>query len=282
VAISPSSSVQRARQELAVRLRDLRLDAGLTARELSAAVGWHESKTSRIEHAQQSLTDADIRAWCRVCGADEQASDLVVASRAANSMYAEWRRLHLAGMRGTQEARIPLYERTRLMRCYCSTVVPGLFQTPEYATGLMSAITKFQGTPDDVANAVAARMKRNKVLQKPRHRFIAVIEESVLRYRIGDPSAMAEQLDHLLDVTALPSVWLGIIPFAAGPRPMWTLETFTCFDQERVHVELLAAQVTLTVAREIRLYLDAFDELAALAVTGDKARDLVQAARDVL
>ena len=49
VAISPSSSVQRARQELAERLREIRLDAGLTARALSVAAGWHEAKTSRIE-----------------------------------------------------------------------------------------------------------------------------------------------------------------------------------------------------------------------------------------
>jgi hypothetical protein len=87
---------------------------------------------------------------------------------------------------------------------------------------------------------------------------------------------MAEQLDHLLKVIELPSVWFGIIPFSAEFRPMWTLEAFTCFDDERVHVELLAAQVTVTVPREIRLYLDAFDKLAALAVSGDQARELIR------
>jgi hypothetical protein len=60
VAVSPSSSVQRARQELAERLRDLRLDAGLTARALSAAAGWHEAKTSRIESAKQAPSEADL------------------------------------------------------------------------------------------------------------------------------------------------------------------------------------------------------------------------------
>jgi len=39
MAVSPSSSVQRARQQLAERLREIRLDAGLTARALSAAAG---------------------------------------------------------------------------------------------------------------------------------------------------------------------------------------------------------------------------------------------------
>lgn len=100
-----------------------------------------------------------------------------------------------------------------------------------------------------------------------------VIEESVLRYGIGDAAVMAEQLDHLLALMELPSVWIGVIPFSVERRPMWTLEAFTCFDQERVNVELPAAQVTVTVPREVRLYLDAFDKLAALAVSGDQARD---------
>jgi Domain of unknown function (DUF5753) len=197
-------------------------------------------------------------------------------------MYVEWRRQHLTGLRHTQEARVSLYERTRIMRVYCSTVIPGLFQTPGYATALMSAITRFRGTPDDVADAVAARMKRNEVLQRPGHRFAVLAEEAVLHYRLGGRTVMAAQLDHLLDMMNMPSVWLGVIPFAAGPRPMWTLETFTCFDQERTHVELLAAQVTVTVPREVRLYLDAFAELAALAVSGEQAQALLRAARDVL
>jgi transcriptional regulator with XRE-family HTH domain len=279
VAISPSSSVQRARQEVAGRLRDIRLDAGLTARALSAAAGWHEAKTSRIENARQALTDEDIRMWCRVCGASGQAVDLIAASRGADSMYVEWRRQNLGGLRRTQEARVPLYERTKLMRVYCSTVLPGLFQIPQYCEALMSAITAFQGTPDDVADAVAARMKRNKILYAPGHRFAVVIEESVLHYRVGSAAIMAEQLGHLLDMMELPSVWLGVIPFTAEPRPLWTLETFTCFDEQRAHVELLSAQVTVTVPTEVRLYLKAFDGLAALAVSGDQARNVIRAAR---
>lgn len=141
----------------------------------------------------------------------------------------------------------------------------------------MSAITRFQGTPDDVTDAVAARMRRNQSLSKPGHKFVMVIEESVLRYGVGDAAIMAEQLDHLMKVIERPSVWFGIIPFAVQRRPMWTLETFTAFDEQRVHVELLAAQVTVTVPDEVRLYLNAFDELATLAVSGEQAQALIRA-----
>ncbi len=282
MAISPSSSVQRARQELAERLHDIRLDAGLTARALSAAAGWHEAKTSRIESAKQAPGDSDIQTWCRVCGAESEAPDLIAASRAADSMYVEWRRLHRTGLRRTQEARRPLYERTRLFKVYCSTVVPGFLQTPEYAGALLSAITNFRGTPDDVDDAVRARMRRNRILHSPEHRFAIVVEESVLRYQLGSQEIMAAQLGHLLSILAVPSVSLGVIPFSAAGRQAWTLETFTVFDDSRVHVELLSAQVTVTAPSEITLYVRAFEKLAGLAVRGAQARALIISAIDAL
>jgi transcriptional regulator with XRE-family HTH domain len=268
--------VQRARQELAGRLRDMRLDAGLSGRALSVASGWHEAKTSRIESARQAPSDADIRTWCRVCGTDEaQAADLIAASRAADSMYMEWRRLNRAGLRRTQDGRRSLYERTQLFRGYCSTVMPGFLQTPGYARALLSAITAFRGTPDDVDDAVAARMDRNRILGRAGHRFVLLVEEAVLHYQLGDAEVMSAQLGHLLTVMAMPSVSLGVIPFAASGRPMWTLEAFTVFDDARVHVELLSAQVTVTVPSEVVLYLRAFDKLADLAVYGPEARALI-------
>jgi hypothetical protein len=258
------------------------MDAGLTARALSAAAGWHEAKTSRIESAKQSTSNEDIRTWCLVCHAESQAADLIAASRAAESMYMQWRRLHRSGMRRTQASRVPLYEGTKLFRVYCSTVVPGLFQTPGYAEALMSAITDFQGTPNDVTDAVAARMARNRVLYEGEHRFLALIEESVLRYQIGDVETMAAQLGHLLAMAGLPAVSLGVIPFTAPNRRMWTLEAFNIFDDNRVEVELLSAQVTVTAPGEIALYVNAFTELSRMAVRGAEARSLITSALDAL
>jgi Domain of unknown function (DUF5753)/Helix-turn-helix domain len=277
MATSPSSSAQQARQELAARLREIRLDAAVTARALSAAAGWHEAKTSRIESARQAPADSDVRTWCQVCGASDQAADLIAASRSADSMYIEWRRVHRTGMRRAQESRIPLYDRTRLFRAYCSSVIPGLLQTPGYAQALLSGITAFRGVPDDVEAAVAARMSRNRILHGNR-RFAIVVEESVLRYQIGSPDAMAGQLGHLLSVMALPAVSLGIIPFTAAARPMWAVEAFTVFDDARVHVELLSAQVTVTAPSEIMLYLRAFAALSEIAVYGPLARTLITTA----
>jgi transcriptional regulator with XRE-family HTH domain len=278
MAISPSSSVQRARELVAERLRDIRLDAGLNARELSAEAGWHEAKTSRIESAKQAPSEDDIRTWCRVCDAGRAVPDLIAASRSADSMYVEWRRLQPAGMRRDQENRVPLWERTRLLKSYVGSVVPGFLQTPEYATALLSAVSAFHGTPDDVADAVAVRMQRKRLVHSGNHRFVALLEEAVLRQVVGGPEVMAGQLGYLLEAATFPAVSLGVIPFAATGRPVWPLEAFTVFDDSRVTVELLSAQVNVTTPSEIVLYLRAFEKLSELAVYGSDAREWILAA----
>lgn len=161
---SPSSSAQAAREALAARLSHMLKDAGINGREVSARCGWHPAKTSRILAAKAAPADADIRAWCEACGAGDQVDDLIATARAVESMYLEWRRLHRTGMRKVQEDFYALHERTRVCRAYVSNVVPGFLQTSGYATALMRSITDFQGTPDDVAEAVAARVARSRFL----------------------------------------------------------------------------------------------------------------------
>ncbi|WP_326647311.1 helix-turn-helix domain-containing protein [Streptomyces sp. NBC_01750] len=272
----PMSSVQEARAALAERLRELRLDAGITGKELAARCGWSVAKSSRIENAHTAPSDADIRAWCVACGADGQAADLVAANRQADSMYVQWRRLQRTGMRHLQEASTPLYERTRLFRVYASHVVPGFLQTPGYATALMGTIAGFRGTPDDVSEAVDARMRRSRVVHEGDHRFATLVEENVLHHHVGDAEVMAGQLGALLASMALPSMSVGIIP-AEAPREqiMWPLEQFTVFDDARIHVELLAARVTVTAPGELDIYLRAFARLTDLAVYGQAARTLI-------
>lgn len=216
------------------------------------------------------------------CGADsDHAADLVAANRQSADVYVQWRRLQRTGLRRLQESGATLYERTERFRVYCSDVVPGFLQTPGYATALLSSIASFRGTPDDVNDAVAARMRRNRVLREGDHRLSIVLEESVLRYRIGDAGTMAAQLGHLLAAMALPSVALGVIPFTSE-RTVWPMPTFTIFNDSRVHADSLDAAHTLTQPSQVDLYTRAFDRLTQRAVRGASARGLVTSALEAL
>jgi transcriptional regulator with XRE-family HTH domain len=269
-----SPTARQALEALAGQLREIRKDAELTARQVAQAAGWHESKCSRIENARTIPSAADIRLWCKICDVPDQAADLAATLRAIDSMYVEWRRQIPAGMRRLQQASLPLYEQTRQFRIYEAGVIPGLFQTAEYARARMGRIIEFNGIPDDLDVAVAARIKRQRVLRHGDHQFAVVLEEWALRSRIGSSEMMADQLAHLSRELSLPSVSMGIIP-ASVARTMWSSPGFWIFDESRVLVETPAAELTITQPREIAVYLRTFNELAAMAVYGSRARELI-------
>lgn len=275
---SPSSSAQHARQALADRLREIRLDARLTARALAASAGWHESKTSRIENGKTPPTDEDIERWCRVCGAPERTDELIAELRAADSLWLDWRRMERAGLRQAQESVRDLYERTRLFRFYSSVMIPGPIQTARYVKAVLSAIRDRRGLKDDVADAVAERMDRQHIVYEGDHRFCIVLEENTLRHRIGSEEVMEEQLAHLLSVSRLPSMSLGVIPLDADRSAMWPVEMFFIFDNAQVNVELVSGFLTITHPREIEMYTRGFSELMDAAVYGVKARSLITSA----
>ena len=281
--MATSSTVQQARQGIANRLREIRLDAGLSARALARAAGWHESKCSRIEHARTPPSDGDIRAWCGICGVSEQAVDLVAASRAVESMWTEWRRLERPGLRRAQESVRPLWQRTQHFRIYSPFLLPGPVQTGDYVRALLQAVrARRPNLVDDVDAAVEVRLARQHVTRDYARRFEVIVEENVLRHQIGGPAVLRDQLEHLRSAMSLPSVRLGVIPFSADRTPLHPVEMFFMHDDTQVNVELVSGWLRVTAPSEIALYADAFAKLAAMAVYEQEARALIRAAIDVI
>ena len=88
----PGEDVQQAKEAFGARLRELRQEASLTGRALARLTGLHYTKISRTENGRQSVTDAEIRAWCTACGASDQVPELIAMARTVESIYREWRR----------------------------------------------------------------------------------------------------------------------------------------------------------------------------------------------
>lgn len=263
---------------LAGRLRHAREEASLTGTELARRAGWHSSRISRIEHAHRAPSVADIRAWCFHCGVPEQAAELIASLEAIEGMFVEWRHMERTGLKSAQEAVLPLWERTKHFRIYSCKVIPGPLQTRGYVAALLRALMRRRGLKDDVDEAVQVRVDKQRVLYEGDHRFAVVLEESVLRQPIGGSEVMAGQLGHLISVTALPSVLLGIIPLGVDRSRMWPTEAFFMFDDAEVTVELVSGHLTITMPHEVVMYASTFKELADLAVFGKEARALITSA----
>ena len=279
---SPYSSVQQARKSVAERLVEIRKDAGIpTSRAMAERLGWYESKVSRVVNGVTPPSEADVRAWCVECSAEDEIPELIALLRTAEGAYIEWRRMERAGLRAAQEQVLPLYERTEHFRAYSPNLVPGLIQVRTYTAAVLRATQLRRGLVDDVEEAVQVRMDRQHLLHEPGKTFVFVLEETVLRNRVADNEAMGDQLGHLLQMMARPNISLGIIPLGV-PRDRYGPEGFRLHDASQASIELVGAYLTVTQRREIALYEQAFTDLSALAVHGSAARKLIAAAVDAL
>ncbi|NUV86562.1 helix-turn-helix domain-containing protein [Streptomyces sp. KAI-26] len=275
-----SSSAQEARKALGKRLGELRIAAGLTKRALSESLGWHESKASRFESGKRAPSERDLREWCRACGADGEADDLITTARGIEGMYVEWRKMEGHGLKWAQQSALPLWDRTQNFRFYSPWLIPGPIQTASYIKALLTSIRDRRGLVDDVDAAVEVRLEKQKIVYTPRT-FVILLEESALYNRTGGTEVMAGQLGYLLSAMALPRVSIGIIPRDID-RPLMPVEGFFMFDDHTVKVELVSAHLTVEQKHELAMYAKTFAELYELAVHGGAARELIRAAIESL
>jgi hypothetical protein len=167
-----------------------------------------------------------------------------------------------------------LYEQTQSFRIYEHNVIPGLFQTADYAAAMLSFWVDFLGTSNDIGAAVAARMERQRVIYERDKQFTVVLEEQALRTWFGDAGTQAGQLDRLLAIMSLPTVTLGVIPMmtertAVGSAGFWI------FDDSLVALETPTATIEVTRPQEITLYAHS----RALTVTRMEQATTIRRAR---
>lgn len=101
-----------------------------------------------------------------------------------------------------------------LVSTFQPLVIPGLFQTPDYAAASARAAIN---SSDEVDRLVHTRAQRQKILTRDEHppRVWAVIDEAALARGAHD-QVMRSQVDHLIDLSQLHNVTIQVLPFDAG------------------------------------------------------------------
>ena len=110
---------------------------------------------------------------------------------------------------------------------------------------MLSFWIDFLETPNDLDDAVATRMERQRVIYQRGKRFAVVLEEQALRTWFGDAETQAGQLDRLLAVMSLPNVSVGIIPLMKE-RAAVASAGFWIFDNALVALETPTASIEVT------------------------------------
>jgi transcriptional regulator with XRE-family HTH domain len=259
-----------ARERLSRELRRLRVAAGLTGTAAARAAGMSQSKISKIENGMLLPSVADVERLTAEFGAtDEVRDELTGVARALHSR-AEGRRVVLQRNAHRRQWEIAQLEaRAAVHRQVLVSAVPVLLQTERYMRAVLASLPA-----DDREAAARDRLVQQRVLDDPAKRFLFVLAEGALRWRIGGVALMAEQMDHLATLAGRGNVRLGVIP--------WTAETgvvashgFHVYDDRLVTLSVLTANAVITDPVDVGEYLALFERLDGVAVHGEDLRRLL-------
>jgi hypothetical protein len=177
---------------------------------------------------------------------------------------------------------------------YGQELVPGLFQTEEYARTLIAADNPGV-EPVEIDRRVQLRMARQalvgRVIDQPA--LQVALNESVLRWPVGGPAVMAAQLERLEAASALPNVSLRVVPFSAGFHPGILSGSFNVLrfplngsgadtEPPTVYADLYTGALYLDKPQEIERYSDAFTGIWQHALDESSSRELIRQAAEAL
>lgn len=215
------------RRQLGRSLRDARLAARFTVRAAARALEWSDTKIWRIETGQVSMRSFDVATMCEVYGAGPDLTQALTALSRETKARGWW---HAYGdvLPDWFDVFVALEGAAGEMRMYESELVPGLFQTADYAR-VVHGLGRAGVDPEVVERQVLLRMQRQVIVTRPVDpvRLDVVINEAVLRRPVGGGAVMAAQCRHLARLATLPNVTLRVIPFAVGWHRACTSGTFT-------------------------------------------------------
>jgi len=279
--IAPASPTVR-RRRLAAELREIREGKGKSGDAVAAALKWSPSKISRYERARTGLPPREVERlldYYQITG-DRRQLLLELAEDAAQK---GWWEEFADSLSDDYKQFIGLEHEAASINIWHVDVVTGLLQTEDYARHIITSYSRIEPlAPGMIGRMVRVRLRRQQVLNRDGLQLSVVLDESVLRRRVGDESVMYEQLQHLAREAERPNLSLQILPLDAQHTIFG--ESFVIFGfgadsdamlQDVVSTEQLKSGSTLEGERETYLHRIAFQMLADTALDPVASRSLI-------
>lgn len=266
----PSPTIRRRR--VAMELRRLREEAGLTIERVAEALECSDSKVSRIETANVNATPRDVRDMLELYGVVGTQQDALVHMAREARKKGWWHKYR--DYQADQASYVGLEVAADSIRIYSALVVPGLLQIEAYARAVIRALMP-DASPEEIEHRLELRMARQPLLTEADPPSLwAILDEAALCRQVGGPGVMREQLNHLAEQGQLPNVTLQVLPYTAGQHAGMDgafdiLGFEEPADPDVVHLENFTSQLYLERPDEVRRYSLVFDHLRALALGPD-------------
>ena len=275
------------RRQLGRYLHDLRVKTGLTARAAARELERSEPTLWRIENGHTATRSLDVEQMCRLYGATADMTKALMALaketrargwwQAYGDVVPEWLDLYI----GLEAAatRIDWYE---------SELVPGLFQTGDYARALIR-----EHVPDksdsEIDRRVELKLARQAILRRPVDPPLlrVALREPMLRCPVGGARVMAGQLGRLAEASELPNVSLRLVPVATGLHAGMLSGPFEILrfpvnghgeesEPPTVYTDIYTGALYLDKPHEVNRYDQAFGKIWKTALDDEASRALIR------
>ncbi|MFE3192418.1 helix-turn-helix domain-containing protein [Nocardia sp. NPDC059240] len=283
-----------ARKQVGMQLREARQKANLDLSDVADAMGpgWSTSKVGRLERGESgriSLPEVDVLAQILEMDDDTHSNVVALVKQAASkSWWYKYRDVVHSGFR--------IYADMEACACrmtmYHNNIVPGVLQTAEYARALDRIF--FAGEPESTLNRrLQLKLERQSFITRKTKPIIvnAILHESAIHTQVGGLAVMADQLEHLVEMSKRPNITLRVLPFTAG-LPLGTATgSFTIIDMKPmagtenhpvVYFDSLVGAACLEGPDEVETHTSAIASIQQAALDEVSTRALLRrVARDI-
>jgi transcriptional regulator with XRE-family HTH domain len=193
-------------------LKRLREASGLTPDEAAARLDFSRSKIYRLETGKSRMDVDDLEDMLELYEVASPERDALIQLGKEARRRGWWTRYKdvFSGSYIVLESEASTIRR-------CASLIPGVFQTPDYARAVIAATGPWLST-EEIGRRVAARAARQQALfsaSETPHMHV-VLDESALQRQVGSPDIMRQQIAALVASTRRADVVLQVMPFDAG------------------------------------------------------------------
>jgi transcriptional regulator with XRE-family HTH domain len=277
----PGSPTVR-RRRLAAELRGIRESKGKSGDAVAHALKWSPSKISRYERARTGLQPREVERlldYYEIAGSRRER----LLALAEDASQKGWWEEYGDSLSEDYQEFIGLEHEAASMAIWHVDVVAGLLQTEAYTRHIISTYSRVEPVPPGmIGRMVRVRMRRQSVLDREGLQLSVVLDESVLKRRVGDDSVMFDQLQQLVRAADRPNLTLQILPL--GAQHTVFSESFVIFgfgaDSEAILPDVVSTEhlrrgFSLEEERETYLHRIAFQLLAQASLDPAESRALI-------
>jgi transcriptional regulator with XRE-family HTH domain len=199
------------RRLLGAELRRLREDLRMTMDEVAEKLELPASTVARSETGYANAHPRDVDAMLHMYGLIDERKREALLTLARRSRERGWWYLYRSVLPSDMVSYISVEDGASSIRSFQTMLIPDLLQTAEYSKAITGTFLRDE-PPDIIEQLLMVRQRRQELLAGPDPVPVhIVLDETVLRRKVGGPKVMRGQLEWLLHLAAGGGVTLQVL-----------------------------------------------------------------------